>query len=146
MKSSLINIENLNKDIEIEYTIRLKPLALLIFGFVLGIFCYWLGSPVSEIGLFGSVICIFLFTMLPDRILLQFADDQVLLYSRDTPGEVRILYYDEIVNYEYITGRSEDTLIFYMIDGSNYSVEIFNKRKMKRILSEKLPFKDKNKK
>ena len=142
MKSSLIKIENVDHNVPVSYTIRLKPLALLITGFIVGIICFFIGSPFSELGLFLSVLCVFFFAVLPDRVLLQFTNQSVRLYSKDTPGEVRLLYYDEIVSYTYMSSRKEDVLVFRMIDGSTYQIEVFGKYKLMKILEEKLPFKN----
>lgn len=141
MKSSLIKIENLPSDVVSQHTIRLKPLGLLIFGFLFGIFCYVINSPVSELGLFIAVLCVFLFMMLPDRILIQFCEKYLLLYSKEDNGQVRMLYYDEIIKYQYISASSADTLTFTLEDGSSYSIEIYGKKKMEKLLEEKLPFK-----
>lgn len=142
MKSSLIKIENVDHSVPVSYTIRLKPLAILIVGFILGIICFFIGSPFSELGLFLAVLCVFFFVVLPDRVLLQFTDKSVRLYSKDTPGEVRLLYYDEIVTYTYQFSRKEDVLLFRMVDGSGYQIEVFGRRKLMKILEEKLPYKN----
>lgn len=142
MKSSLIKIENIDKLTPIAYTIRLKPLGILIGAFVVGVICFFMGTPFSEIGLFLSVLAVFFFIVLPDRILLQFTDKSVRMYTKDTVGEVRILYYDEIVSYTYEASHKKDTLYFTLVDGSTYSLEVYGQRKLKKILSEKLPFKE----
>lgn len=138
----MIRTENIDSTIPVSDTIRLKPFLVLVVVFALGISCYALDLPYSEIGLFVSIICVFFFIALPDRVLLQFTDRSVYLFAPETPGEVRILYFDEIVSYRYDVGRKFDVLTFVMNDGSSYSIEVYGKRKLKKILEAKLPFKD----
>ncbi len=138
----MIRIDNIDKSIPVSDTIRLKPFTALVVVFALGISCYALDLPYSEVGLFLSIVCVFFFIALPDRVLLQFTDRSVYLFSRESVGEVRILYYDEIRSYRYDVGRKSDVLTFEMIDGSSYEIEVFGKHKLKKILEVKLPFKD----
>lgn len=138
----MIRIDNIDKTIPVSETIRLKPFMALVLFFALGISCYALDLPYSEVGLFVSIVAVFFFIALPDRIVLQFTDRSVYLYSRENEAEVRILYYDEIRSYRYESGRKYDVLRFDMVDGTSYSIEVFGKRKLKKILEVKLPFKD----
>ncbi len=138
----MIRMENIDKNVPVSDTIRLKPFMVLMVVFALGISCYALDLPYSEVGLFLSIVSVFFFIALPDRILLQFTDRSVYLFSRESVGEVRILYYDEIRKYRYDVGRKSDMLTFEMIDGSSYGIEVFGKHKLKKILEVKLPFKD----
>lgn len=128
MKSQYIKIRNIDPKIRKEsFTVRVKPwpilFAMLIFGIALLVFrSYMLGFA-----LFIIILSVFALTVMPDRILLQFTPDYLLMYNRQDRSECTMLYWDEIVTWSYEYHASSDLLVVKLINDQTEQVDMYSK-------------------
>lgn len=134
MKSKALKTDNLPEDREIEYRINAKPFILLglIIVFGTGMMFYpsfvYIGAAVVAIGLFALLF-------LPSRVLLEFSNDYVVVYHRVNQNECELIYYDEIVSYQYVRNPLSDYLVFELENGETIRVSCFGKTRTEMILN-----------
>ncbi len=134
MKSKALKTDNLPEDREIEYRINAKPFILLglIIVFGTGMMFYpsfvYIGAAVVAIGLFALLF-------LPSRVLLEFSNDYVVVYHRVNQNECELIYYDEIVSYQYVRNPLSDYLVFELENGETIRVSCFGKTRIEMILN-----------
>ena len=134
MKSKALKTDNLPEDREIEYRINAKPFILLglIVVFGTGMMFYpsfvYIGAAIAATGLFALLF-------LPSRILLEFSKDYVVVYHRVNQNECELIYYDEIVSYQYVRNPQSDYLVFELENGETIRVSCFGKTRVEMILN-----------
>lgn len=94
------------------------------------------------IGLFLIMVSIFSLLMLPDRLLVQFNPDYMVLYNHRDRSLCSIVYWDEIVTWQYEYHATHDRLALSLLDGTVQSVELFSKRSVARYLEQYAPGKE----
>jgi len=134
VKSKALKTDNLPEDRAIEYRINAKPFILLglIIVFGTGMMFYpsfvYIGAAVVAIGLFALLF-------LPSRVLLEFSNDYVVVYHRVNQNECELIYYDEIVSYQYVRNPLSDYLVFELENGETIRVSCFGKTRIEMILN-----------
>ena len=124
MNSKVIKTYNLPKDKEVIYRIEVKPTSALVFMFIGGVISIYYSTTLSAI-LIG--VALFGFFFLPSKVLIEFTMDYVILYNRASKNDCVIVYYDEIVSWQYIKGRKVDRLEIILDDGKVECVECFSR-------------------
>ncbi len=143
MKSKALKTDNLPENREVTYRINAKPFItlglLLAAGTALAFYPGYVYVGVTMVA-----ISIFALAFLPSRVLLEFSDDYVVVYHRVNQQECELIYYDEIVSYQYVRKAHNDYLIFELENGETIRVSCFGKARIETILSQYA--KDKKKK
>ena len=126
MKSKELKVHNLPYDRQIEESVDAKPYFIFIILGILGFFiCFVKGGMLLGIALI--VICLASIFFLPRRVLIEFCNDYLVLYNRASHNECMIIYYEDIVSWNYIRGYSMDELEINLVDGTKESIEAFSK-------------------
>lgn len=77
-------------------------------------------------GLALILASIFMITILPDRVLITFLDDCMVLYNQQDRSMCMLIYYDEVVNWQYVYHAKYDEIIFTLVDGSTEVQEMYS--------------------
>lgn len=144
MKSQKIRVRNLPENItRSRASVHVKPTGILFLLLCIGAMIILLLQELFIYGVAMIMLAIFALTILPDRILITFADDYLVLYNQQDRSICVLLYYDEIVNWQYEVHRTYDRILFTLVDGSCESQEMFSLCAVKKNLEEHLPGKQK---
>lgn len=145
MESKEIKRYNLPEDRILLGLIDAKPTIYLFIIFVIGVL-FLLGKNYTLSIIFMST-GILSFIFLPERILVEFYENYLVLYNHASKNDCEMIYYDEIVKWRYSSGVSYDELQIELIDDSLHIVDGFSKiiyeNQMSRFLKDK---RDKTKK
>ena len=127
MKSKVLKIRNLPSDMQVLNEIKVKPIGSLLFLVaVAGIFIIS-GSSIAIVGVVLLAVSAYALLVMPDRLLMQFTSDYLVLYNRKNRDECMLIWWDEIVAWQYQKHNNEDTLWLELIDGHVESIECFNR-------------------
>lgn len=125
MKTKEIKRYNLPVDRTIIKRIDAKPyelLAILVFiALVISLNDHWYFG--GGFAFFGILI----FVVMPNRLLIEFTDEYLVLYNHVNSADCMIVYYDDVVSWRYNVGFKEDELIITLSDGSTQKIEAFSK-------------------
>ena len=79
---------------------------------------------------------------MPDRILIQFTPDYLVLYNHRDAETCTIIYWDEIVNWQYEYHPSVDKLLINLVNGTSESIEMYSRRAVARYMNQYAPDKE----
>ena len=97
MKSKVLKIRNLPSDMQVLNEIKVKPIGSLLFLVaVAGIFIIS-GSSIAIVGVVLLAVSAYALLVMPDRLLMQFTSDYLVLYNRKNRDECMLIWWDEIV-------------------------------------------------
>ncbi len=135
MKSQRIRVRNLPQDATFfEKTIHVKPIvgivALLIAGGVL----LFLKPYLALTGVTMMLLAVFCIVIMPDRNLCSFSKDYMVLYNQHDRDYCTIVYWDEIVSWQYEWHNTYDQLVIALVDGSTEIQELYSFRSVKKYM------------
>jgi hypothetical protein len=143
MRSQYIRTRNIPDSIRKNArTIRVKPWGLLVGLFVLGIVVVAMRSYTVGIALPILILTLFSLLGMPDRILIQFTPDYMLVYNRHDRQECTMIYYEDVVSWQYEYHRSSDLLVFNLTDGTSEAVDMYSRHAISRCMKTYLPHKE----
>ena len=147
MKSKELKTYNLPEDRIMLSKIDAKPTELLFVFFVAGIFLLVFRQYIWGIAIISGSICAAAF--LPSRTLAEFYFDFMVLYNHANKNTCEIIYYDDVVAWNYSYGMGYDTLNIRLVDDSSHNVDGFSRflfeNHMNRYLKDKKEKKKKTK-
>lgn len=85
-------------------------------------------------GLIILFTCIFAIVILPNRLLIEFSEDYMVVYHRVNKDDCMMVYYEDVLAYFIEKNRRYDLVYFVLTDGSEIHVPIFNRRGSEKIL------------
>ena len=88
------------------------------------------------------LMSVFALLMLPDRYLIQFTPDYLVLYNRRNADECTIVYWEDIVTWQYEYHKGVDVLALSLTDGSSQTIELYSKRPIIRVMNQYAPGKE----
>ena len=148
MKSKELKTYNLPEDRVLLAAIDAKPEWMIFAFFVLGVFLIVYQRYIAGSSFFGIAICATFF--LPNRVLVEFYSDFLVIFNHANKNTCEIIYYDDVVNWSYVYGITYDTLDIKLIDDSVHSIDAYSKvlfeNLMNRFLKDKKEKKKKTKK
>ncbi len=127
MKSQVIKIRNLPVQEKKPKAVRVKPTGLLLFCAGAGLAMAIANTAAAATGLVLCVTAMFGITMLPDKKLVEFTPDFLIMYNLRDNDSCTIIYWDEIVQWEYDSHQAYDEMVVYLTDGSTQSQDLFGK-------------------
>ncbi len=140
MKSKELKTYNLPKDDLLISSIDAKPgflfLLLTIFGILLLFF-----ESFRLYGVSILVITLITYLYLPKVTLMEFFQDYLVLYNRADNNTCVLVYYDEVVSWNYTWSANRDYLNIELQNSQKERIEAFSKTifesNMNRFLKEK---------
>lgn len=141
-KSRTLKIRNIPMSLVL-YRMRIKPTSFLLCMFGVGIGLVFLSEPYTTFGLLLCTTVAFALIAMPDRTLLDINLDYLMFYDPKEPDTCTILYWDEIVSWQYQKQRSCDHLVVELIDNSVHSCEVYRSSRLIKLLNQFAPGKEK---
>ena len=130
MKSKVLKIRNLPEEMQVLNEVKVKPIgSLLVLMLVSGVFIIS-GSTIAIMGVVLLAISSYALLVMPDRILMQFTDEYLVLYNRKNRDKCMLIYWDEILLWQYQKHNNEDQLWLQLTDGQTETIECFNRNKI----------------
>lgn len=142
MKSQMIKTRNLPDWTHQPHMIHVKPVAFLTLVGLAGIALFVSGTAWVGIGLILSITSVFALLMMPDRILIQFTPEYMVLYNHRDKETCTVIYWEDLVNWQYEFHPSYDTLTCFLVDGSVQHIDLYAKRPAAKYLNQYAPGKE----
>ena len=140
MKSKQLKSYNLSPDRAYNEVLDAKPYLLFTLIAVVGV--VFITRALLIPGSILVVTGILSLLIFPPRRLIEFYDDNMILYNKASKADCVDIYYDEIESWKYIQGVKDDEIIFKMLDGSEQKISAYSKLRFEKCLNKYL--KDKN--
>ena len=147
MKSKELKTYNLPEDRVLLANIDAKPNGVILLVFVFGLLLvafkqYVWGVSIAVLASCASFV-------LPNKVLIEFYQDYMVLYNHASKFTCEIIYYDDVVVWNYDFGITYDTLTIKLVDDSTHNVDGYSKivfeNLMNRFLKDKKEKKKKSK-
>ncbi len=142
MKSQMIKIRNLPNNVQTIHSVCVKPKGILIALMFFGLVVSFRSSIISSALVCLVMIPMFALCFMPDRELVRFTQDYLVMFNSRNRTQCMIIYWDEVVNWEYEWHPSGDLLIVNLIDGTSQSVDMFSKKSIYKYMNLFLPNKE----
>lgn len=107
--------------------IHLKPIAFLTVVLFEGLLMISLEGYLSVVGMILVLVSVFGIFLLPDRYLILFLPDYMILNNQNDDNSCMVVYYEEIVSWRYDYHSNFDVFSVTLVDGSVQSIEMFSK-------------------
>lgn len=135
MKSQVIKTRNIPADVlKSAYAVRVKPWALLLVTLFAGVAILIVKSYMIGLALPLVILTLFAILVMPDRVLVQFAPEYMIMYNRKDREECTLVYWEEIVSWAYEYHGSCDYLAVTLTDGSTEMAEMYSRRSIRRYM------------
>lgn len=139
MKTQKIRVRNLPDAVMKQgISINVKPVPALTSMLAIGAIMIIASSNLIVAGLSLILVSIFSITILPDRVLITFMNDYMVLYNQQDRSMCMMVYYDEVVHWQYIYHKNFDQIVFTLTDGSSEIQEMYSLRSVANLLEEHL--------
>lgn len=125
MKTKEIKRYNLPNERMIIKKIDAKPYELFIVFFLISILLVVNTTWYYGGGLALMIVIVFL--IMPNRILIEFTNEFLVLYNKGNSSDCYIVYYEDVVSWKYNVGFKDDNLAISLIDGTTLKIEAFSK-------------------
>ena len=142
MKSQVIKVRNLPFDMVPLQTLRVKPIGLLAVMLILGIYILFFQPMMRMMGIILCMIAPFALVALPDRHLIHVYRDCMVLFNQRDHSSCMLIYWDDVVNWQYEWHRMSDQFVVKLVDGSSESIEVYSKRPIRKFMSQYCPDKE----
>lgn len=135
MKSKTLKVRNIPAGRLVFFRMNVKPTEYLSALLVVMIMFLFMNAPFPTIGLIGSTVLCFALVATPDRTLLDMNEEFMTFYSPKDVSECAILYWDEILNWQYVKHRQCDHLKIELINGDVHDSEVYYDKRLIRLLN-----------
>ncbi|MBQ9047438.1 MAG: hypothetical protein IJ120_06025 [Solobacterium sp.] len=142
MRSQVIKIRNLPDSFSPVITIQVKPIGFLFLLITLGSIVMIREGFITVSGLFLVILPVFALLVMPDRRLAECSEDCLVLYNQRERDACMLIYWDEIVKWQYEWHPSADLLVVSMVDGSTQTMEMYSKFRIARAMNQYAPGKE----
>lgn len=143
MKSQRILIRNLpDAVLAPRKVISVKPIAALYGMLGLGFVFLFINRPFALAAITMILVSTFSLIVLPDRILCEFSNTWMALYNQHNKQECMMVYYEDIVSWQYEWHSTVDSLVICLIDGSTESLDVYSKKRLAKLMNEHVPGKE----
>ena len=126
MRSKELKTHNLPVDNQVLAQIDAKPtfLFMILIGMGLIFFIY---NHTNPYGVFVTIVAVAALIYLPRVVLMEFYQDYMVMYNKADKTNCVLIYYDEVVSWNYVWGANRDFLLVELVDGSEEIIETFSK-------------------
>lgn len=140
MRTQKIRVRNLSEtQVQKGISIRVKPVAYLTAFIAIGAIMIIASSNLILMGLGLIGVGIFGIAVFPDRTLITFMDEYMVLYNQQDRAMCMLVYYDEVVHWQYAYHKNYDQLIVTLTDGSTETQELYSYGSVYEHLNQHLP-------
>ena len=133
MKSKELKIYNLPERRTVLTSIDAKPNVTIYLLFFFGVFLVVIKQYVWGVSL--SLTALLMIGLLPNRVLIEFYNEYLVLYNHADKNVCEIIYYEDVVKWSYSVGLSYDTLYITLTDDSTHKIDAFSKISFEQALN-----------
>ena len=127
MKTQKIRVRNLSESrLKSGISVHVKPVPVLTGFIAAGAIMIIANASFILTGLGLIVVGIFGITIFPDRVLITFLDDCMVLYNQQDRSMCMLVYYDEVVHWQYVYRKQYDQLVITLVDGSREVQDMYS--------------------
>lgn len=131
IKSNRYKCRNLPTNYQVIDSIKTKPISSMIALGVIGLTLIAIDEDISILGFVFIGFSIYFVVFTENKTSIVFSDQFMIVYTDQKTDECLLLYYDEIINYEYQNnGVDVDTIVFELVNNVKYELKSLDKRKM----------------
>ncbi|MBP3400009.1 MAG: hypothetical protein J6K75_09650 [Erysipelotrichaceae bacterium] len=134
MKSKTLKIRNIPTGNPAFFRMNVKPIEYLTAILIVSIVFLFCDAPLPTVGLILCTVICFALVATPDRTLLEINELFIVFYSPKDSTECSILYWDEILTWQYQKQRQCDHLKIELINGDVYDSEVYHDMRLIRLL------------
>ncbi|MBR2991067.1 MAG: hypothetical protein IKF51_06360 [Solobacterium sp.] len=127
MRSQQIKVINLPETKESLPAVRVKPIFFLCLFMALGFYLIFSDSDLTAAGVMLLIMPVFALFVLPDRTLVEFSPKYMVMYNSRDREMCTLIYWEDIVSWQYERARMVDHLVVNLVDGSTCSVDMYSK-------------------
>lgn len=127
MKSQTIKQRNIPEYPVITKSVKVKPVVFLFVCLILGLVTMLLFPSFSLMGAMFVAASCFSLLILPDRKIIDFTEKYCILYNQKDTRECKLIYWEDVLSWQYQWHADMDELIIELIDHSVESVEVYSK-------------------
>ncbi len=102
----------------------------------------FISNTAAGVGICLMTLAVFAMWLLPDHMLLQCTPQYLILYNARERTDCALIYWEDIVQWQYEWHASADILAVKLVDGSCQTIEVYSKRSVARYLNEFAPGKE----
>lgn len=136
MKSQVIKVRNIPSFPIVIQSISVKPTLFLGLMLIAGIILMIVNSVMGYFGAVLVALATFSMLIMPDRKIMEVTNEYLILYNNKDVSLCKLVYWDEILSWQYRWHPDADELIIELCDHSVEKVEAFNRKKFTRYLKE----------
>lgn len=133
MKSKTLKTTNLSQE-RIVGELKTKPTGFFATMFFIGVGLLLFNRVYQAIGMLMVAFSSYALFVAPDKTLMQFTEEYLVLHNRLDHDECKLVYWDEIVSWMYLKRSRYDYLVVELIDGSTERIECYNKLKVENYM------------
>ena len=141
MKSQAIRKRNLPSDVVVDHRIQLKPTVPLVLMAMAGMIFVVAKPYLVLIGLVMCMLAVFCLFVMPEGILCEFTSRYLILYNRKDRSDCMLVYWEDIVSWQYEWHTYADLLVIMLVDGSTEIQEVYSSR-VRRYMKKYAPNKE----
>ncbi|MFI3283751.1 MAG: hypothetical protein R3Y57_01575 [Erysipelotrichaceae bacterium] len=134
MKSKVLKIRNIPQELVLD-SLYTKPTLQLAFIFIAGIVLLVMDERTQVLGILCIIFACYGIFVAPNRLLIQFFSEYLVLYNCLTYDECHLVYWDEVLSWAYIRRPKYDCLSLELIDGRVEEIDCFNRLKIENYLN-----------
>mgnify|MGYP001772267295 FL=1 len=139
MKTQKIRVRNLSESLlKSGVSVHVKPVPVLTGFIAAGAIIVIANSSLILTGLGLILAGVFGIAIFPDRILVTFLDDCLVLFNQPDRSMCMLVYYDEVVHWQYVYRKHYDQLVITLVDGSTEVQEMYSYSSVYQQLSDHL--------
>ena len=142
MRSQTIRTRNLPENNGLEEKVHVKPITILSLMLVIGIVLAVLKPFLLFPGILITLMALFALFIMPDRVICEFRDEYVILYNERKKTRCNMIYYEDVVSWQYEWYPTVDKLVFNLVDGTSQILEVYSKASVRDYLDDHLPHKE----
>lgn len=121
MKSKTIKQRNIPSYPYIIKSIRVKPIEILMLMIIIGFILLFSSEDFAMIGVLMIYLSTFSLLVLPDARIIDYTNEYAIIYNCVDKNECKLIYWDEILSWQYKWHTDKDQMLIELID---YSIEV----------------------
>lgn len=143
MKSKELMVYNLPTNQVMRFEIDAKP-NRLFFAFIIISVVSMLIFHVNYYNVAAIIVSLCVISFMPKIVLMEFYNDYLVMYNKADKNKCEIIYYEDVVSWNYSWNAYKDYLIIDLVDGKSERIEAFSKTIFEHYMN--IVLKDKHKK
>ena len=126
MRSKELKTYNLPSENQVIAQIDAKPTFLFVILICIGM-AFFVYNHNNPYGIFVTIVSVIGLIYLPRVVMMEFYQEYMIMYNKADKTNCVLIYYDDVVSWNYVWGASRDFLVVELSDGNEELIEAFSK-------------------